>query len=240
MIVIPAVDLRGGKCVRLKHGDIKEETVYSDDPVAFAKKWVAQGAKRLHVIDLDGAISGEQKNLEIALRIKKEAGVMVQFGGGVRSKESLDRILKAGIDRVILGTIVFEEAGLAKEAFDAYREHIMVALDVRDGMIATRGWKQSSGFPLEEGLHVMEKLGGKEVIFTDISRDGTLEGANIEAVKKVMTMTPMGVYASGGISSLDDLRALKALEAKGLKGAILGKSLYAGKINLPDALAIAK
>jgi phosphoribosylformimino-5-aminoimidazole carboxamide ribotide isomerase len=233
VIIIPAIDLRGGKCVRLKHGDVKNETVYSDDPVSVAKKWIGQGAKRLHVVDLDGAISGEQKNLDLALRIKKETNALVQFGGGVRSLESMKRILDAGIERVILGTVILEEAGLAQEAFDLYGSRIMAALDVRDGKIATRGWKTDSGFPLAEGVALMEKLGMEEVIFTDISRDGTLEGVNTEGVKKVMGMTKMSVIASGGVGSMDDIQKLKAIN---VHACIVGKAIYDGKLDLPAAI----
>jgi phosphoribosylformimino-5-aminoimidazole carboxamide ribotide isomerase len=233
VIIIPAIDLRGGKCVRLKHGDVKNETVYSDDPVSVAKKWIGQGAKRLHVVDLDGAISGEQKNLDLALRIKKETNALVQFGGGVRSLESMKRILDAGIERVILGTVILEEAGLAQEAFDLYGSRIMAALDVRDGKIATRGWKTDSGFPLAEGVALMEKLGMEEVIFTDISRDGTLEGVNAEGVKKVMGMTKMSVIASGGVGSMDDIQKLKEIN---VHACIVGKAIYDGKLDLPAAI----
>lgn len=235
MIVIPAIDLRGGKCVRLRHGDVKEETVYSDDPVSVAEKWVSLGAKRLHVVDLDGAISGEQKNLSIALEIKKKTNVLVQFGGGVRSKESLNKILQAGIERVIMGTAILEEAGLVKEAFDTYGSRIMAALDVRDGTIATRGWKEDSGFPLEEGLHIMEKLGVKEVVFTDIGRDGTLQGVNTEAIADVMSRTSMSVIASGGISSMEDIRKLKGIDSP---ACVVGKAIYDGKLDLKEAITV--
>src|SRR5262245_40454803 len=186
MIVIPAIDLRNGKCVRLTHGEADQEKIYSDNPVDMAKRWVDQGCTRLHVIDLDGAFEGKPKNLDWAIRIKEETGVFVQMGGGIRSMDALDLVLGTGIDRVILGTVVFEEAGLAQQAFEKYKDHIMVALDVRDGLVAIHGWKDSSGFPLIEALSVVEKLGGKEVIFTDINRDGTLEGVNIRAVETVM------------------------------------------------------
>jgi phosphoribosylformimino-5-aminoimidazole carboxamide ribotide isomerase len=233
MIIIPAIDLRGGKCVRLRHGDVKNETVYSDDPVSMAKKWVSMGAQRLHVVDLDGAISGEQKNLDLALRIKKEANVAVQLGGGVRSMESIAKILDAGIDRVIIGTIILEEAGLAKDAFDRYGSRIMAALDVRDGKIATRGWKTDSGFPLEEGIRLMEKIGVQEVVFTDISRDGTLEGVNTVGIKNVMSMTKMSIIASGGVGSMADIQKLTAMN---VPACIVGKAIYDGKLDLIAAI----
>lgn len=235
MIVIPAIDLKGGKCVRLVHGDAKKETVYSDHPTMVAQRWKAAGATRLHVIDLDGAFSGELVNFEWALRIKKETGLFVQVGGGIRSIEAIEQVLSAGIDRVILGTIVFEQAGLAQAAFEKYNEKIMVALDVRNNEVMSRGWVQNSGFPLMEALRVVEKLGGREIIFTDISRDGTLAGANVNAVKSVMAKTPIKIFAAGGVTTLEDVTALREI---GVPGCIVGKAIYDGKMNLSDAIKL--
>lgn len=236
MIVVPAIDLRQGKCVRLRHGKVEDETVYSNDPVAMAKKWAASGAKRLHVVDLDGALTGEMKNLSLALKIKQETGVFVQLGGGIRTLEKIDEILNAGIDRVILGTVVFEEAGLAQQAFAKYKGKIMVAIDANKGIVATRGWKETSGFPLVEALAVVEKLGAEDIIFTDIGRDGTLEGANVDAVKMVMVQTKLKVFASGGVSTLEDIKELKAID---VPGCIVGKSIYDGKMDLAEAIKLA-
>lgn len=236
MLIIPAIDLRQGKCVRLVHGDTEKETVYSDDPVQMAKKWVNIGCTRLHVIDLDGAIEGRPKNLEWVIRIKEETGVFVQMGGGVRTMEAIDLILGTGIDRVILGTVLLEEAGLAQAAFAKHKERIMAALDVRNGMVAIRGWKNNSGFPLLEALALVEKLGGQEIIFTDISRDGTLGGANLRAIQTVMGQTPLKVYASGGVSSVHDIQELKKINSP---GCIVGKALYEGKLDLREAIRLA-
>lgn len=236
MIVIPAIDLRDGKCVRLLHGKAEAETVYSDDPVAMAKKWVSQGAKRLHVIDLDGAFSGEPKNLDWVIRIKQETGVTIQMGGGLRAMPIIEKILKAGIDKVILGTVIVEEAGLAQEVFEQYKGRIMVALDAKDGKLAVRGWTGDSGFPVNEALSIVEKLGGQEVIYTDISRDGTLEGVNLKSVSDVMNLTSMKVIASGGVSSLQDIQRLKTL---GSPGCIVGKALYEGRLDLAQAIELA-
>lgn len=236
MIVIPAIDLRNGKCVRLRHGDIKEETVYSDDPVGVAKKWIQAGARRLHVVDLDGAFTGEPKNLDWAVRIKKETGAVVQLGGGLRTIDVMERVLKAGIDYIIIGTTVVEEAGLAQMAFERFKKQLMVALDVRNGVVAIHGWKDDSGFPLDETLAIVEKLGGNEIIFTDIGRDGTLEGVNDKAVQGVMAKTKMKVYASGGISSLEDISKLTAIQSP---GCIVGKAIYEGKLDLSKAIQMA-
>ncbi len=237
MIVIPAIDLRGGKCVRLRHGELNQETVYSDDPVAMAKKWQAAGAERIHVIDLDGAFSGQPKNLDWTVRIKKETGMTVQTGGGVRTLETMEKILAAGIDRVILGTVIVEEAGLAKTAFEKFKEKIMVALDVKNGHVAVRGWKDDSGCPVEDAISIVEKLGGREVIYTDISRDGTLEGVNIKSVSDVMRATGMQIIASGGVSTLQDIQRLKTL---GVPACVVGKAIYEGKIKLNEAIELAK
>lgn len=236
MIIIPAIDLRGGKCVRLRHGKKEEETVYSDNPVAMAQKWAAAGAKRLHVIDLDGAFEGHPKNLSWIGRIKKETGLFVQMGGGLRKVEYIEAVLNAGIDRVILGTIVLEEAGLAEQAFHKYHDRIMVALDAKDGQVAIHGWKDDSGFPVSEAIKVVEKLGGREIIFTDIGRDGTLEGVNYLRIADVMSQTKLKVFASGGVTSMDDLKRLKEIKSP---GCIVGKAIYEGKLDLSEAIRFA-
>jgi phosphoribosylformimino-5-aminoimidazole carboxamide ribotide isomerase len=234
MLVVPAIDLKDGKCVRLRHGKADEQTIYSNDPVAMAKHFVAQGAKRLHVIDLDGAFSGEPRNLDIVLKIKRDAGVEVQMGGGIRTAEVAQKVLGAGIDRVILGTIIVEEAGLAKELFDRFPDRVMVALDAKEGKVAIRGWKDDSGFPVDEAFKIVSKLGGKEVIFTDIGRDGTLEGVNLRAVTKVVTQYEVvKIYASGGVTTIDDIKSLKSV---GCHGCIVGKALYEGRIQLAEAI----
>lgn len=237
MIVIPAIDLMDGQCVRLIHGKKENLTVYSNDPVAMAKKWQAAGAKRLHVIDLDGAFEGHPKNLSWVGRIKKETGLMIQMGGGLRKLEYIDAVLAAGIDRVILGTIVLEEAGLAEQAFEMFGEKIMVALDIKNGNVATRGWKDDSGCPVPEALKIVEKLGAKEIIFTDISRDGTLEGVNYLRMADVMSQTKLKVFASGGVSTLTDIEKLKMMN---VPGCVVGKAIYEYKLALAEAIRIAE
>ena len=235
MIVIPAIDLRNGKCVRLRHGDFNDETVYSDDPVAVAKKWVEEGATRLHVIDLDGAATGEPRNLSWIVRIKRETGVVIQMGGGIRTLKTAEAILSGGIDRIILGSLIVEEAGLAKDVLERYGDRVMVALDVKDGRVAIHGWKDDSGFPLEEALSIIEKLGVREVIYTNIGRDGTLEGVDLKAVSGVMEKTGLKIFASGGVSSLEDIQRLKTL---GSPGCVVGKALYEGKLKLREAIRL--
>jgi phosphoribosylformimino-5-aminoimidazole carboxamide ribotide isomerase len=237
MIVIPAIDLYQGECVRLRHGKLEEKTVYSKDPVAMAQKWVAAGAERLHVVDLDGAFTGEPKNLDWIVKIKKATNITVQMGGGLRSMDVIDRILSTGIDRVILGTVAMEEAGLAQSAFEKYPGRVMVALDVKDGRVAVRGWKGDSGVPALEALSIVEKLGAKEVIYTDISRDGTLEGVNLKGFSDMINATSMAIVASGGVTTLQDIVRLKTL---GTPACIVGKAIYEEKIKLSEAIAIAK
>jgi phosphoribosylformimino-5-aminoimidazole carboxamide ribotide isomerase len=236
MLVVPAIDLKDGKCVRLRHGKAEEQTIYSNDPVAMAKHFAAEGAQRLHVIDLDGAFSGQPKNLDIVLKIKRDVGVEVQMGGGIRTAEVAQQVLGAGIDRAILGTVIVEEAGLAKELFDRFPNRVMVALDAKDGKVAIRGWKDDSGFPVDEAFKIVNKLGGKEVIFTDIGRDGTLEGVNLRAVTKVVSQNELKIYASGGVTTIEDIKSLKSV---GCHGCIVGKALYEGRIKLAEAIRAA-
>jgi phosphoribosylformimino-5-aminoimidazole carboxamide ribotide isomerase len=237
MIVIPAIDLYGGQCVRLRHGKLEEKTVYSDDPVAVAKQWAAAGATRLHVVDLEGAFTGEPKNLDWVIRIKQETKLTVQMGGGLRSLSIIERILKSGIDRVVIGTVAMEEAGMAKTAFQRFQSRVMVAIDVKDGKVAVRGWKDDSGVPATEALSIVEKLGAQEVIYTDISRDGTLEGVNLKGFSDMINATGLTIIASGGVTTLQDIVRLKTL---GTPACIVGKALYEGKIKLAEAIALAQ
>jgi phosphoribosylformimino-5-aminoimidazole carboxamide ribotide isomerase len=240
MLIIPAIDIKAGSVVRLTHGDPKQETVYSSDPVEMAKRWVAQGAQRLHVVDLDGAFTGHPANLDLVYRIKDAVNVVVEFGGGLRDPDTVKKVLDRGIGRAIVGTAILKYPQWIKTTLAEYPGRLMASLDAVNGEVMIEGWQADSGHTLADVIKTIDNLGFREIVYTDIKQDGTLKGPNVKSIGEVLAMTHMGVYASGGISSLDDLKALKALEAKGLKGAILGKSLYAGKINLPDALAIAK
>jgi phosphoribosylformimino-5-aminoimidazole carboxamide ribotide isomerase len=171
LIIIPAIDIKDGKCVRLVQGQEKRETVYSEDPVSVAKKWVEMGAKRLHVVDLDGAFTGHPKNLDKILAIKKETGAFIELGGGFRTSSLVEKTLKTGIDRVILGTVVFQEPNLAKELFGHFREKLIVALDVKEGKVGIQGWTEEAGLTTQKALSHIEELGCEEIIFTDIAHD---------------------------------------------------------------------
>ncbi len=236
MFIIPAIDIKGGKCVRLQQGEADKETIYSDSPLEVAKKWVSMGAERLHVIDLDGAFKGQPVNLETVLAIKKETGVFVQMGGGFRTIEAIDSFVQTPIDRVILGTMVYEAAGDAATALERNQNRILVALDTKNDMVATKGWTDITEIPVNVALSVIEKIGCQEIIFTDTARDGMLKGVNLDSVKKVVATTKMKVIAAGGVTSLEDIESLKK---SNVAGCIIGKALYDGRIELKKAIKIA-
>lgn len=230
MLIIPAIDIRAGSCVRLVRGDPNQATVYSSDPMEMARLWVEKGAKRLHIVDLDGAFTGQPHHLDLAIRIKKELNCEIQFGGGLREKEVVKKALSMGIDRLILGTAALNSVSWVKSALDWFEERFMVAIDALNQTVTMEGWQADTNLSIKQALAEMESIGFKEIIFTDINRDGTLTGPNIESIRNVVVSTRMGVYASGGIASMADLENLKAIP--GLKGAIVGKALYSGKIQL--------
>lgn len=233
MEIIPAIDLRKGKCVRLYQGDYGKETVFSDDPVSVALRWQSEGAKRLHLVDLDGAARGEPCNLDAIKSIIDAVSIPVQMGGGVRTLETVQRLLDAGIDRVILGTVSVEKPELVKKACKKYGERIIVSIDARDRRVATRGWLEKSKVTAGELAIKMIDLGVRRLIYTDISRDGTLTSPNFEAIKELLSQVNVPVIAAGGISSIEHLTRLSRL---GVEGAIVGKAIYTSDINLKEAL----
>ncbi|MFC2017394.1 1-(5-phosphoribosyl)-5-[(5-phosphoribosylamino)methylideneamino]imidazole-4-carboxamide isomerase [Chloroflexota bacterium] len=234
MEIIPAIDLRHGKCVRLYQGDYDQETVFSDDPVEIALEWQSLGAPRLHIVDLDGAATGEPYNLDIIKEIASTLLVPTQLGGGIRQLETIEQLLKAGIERVILGTAAVEDPELIKEACHKFSESIIVGIDAREGHIAIHGWQQGTELKTVEFTKSIAQLGVRRFIYTDISRDGTLTEPNFAAITELVTTIGLPIIASGGISSLLHLKMLKSL---GVEGAIVGKALYTGDINLKQALA---
>lgn len=240
VLIIPAIDLKDGKCVRLYQGRKEEATVFSRDPVAVAKAWEEAGARLLHLVDLDGAFSGVQKNVQVIKEILKEVKIPVQLGGGIRSLETIERLLDQGISRVILGTSAIENPRLIEKACALYGERIVLGLDAKDGRVAIQGWEEQVTKTYLELAEEMKNLGIQRVIFTDIKRDGTLQGPNLESTRQLAEKTSLKVIASGGISSLDDIRNLLALEPYGVEGAIVGKALYTGSIRLEEALALAQ
>lgn len=235
MEIIPAIDMMDGKCVRLVQGRYDDSTVYGDDPAEMALRWVDQGAKRLHLVDLNGARYGEPRETESIKKILAAVEVPIQLGGGIRSLETAKRMLEMGVNRVIIGTSAALDADIAASIFGELGECAVLGVDAKDGMVAVKGWEETTRETAVEFAVRMQSLGARRVIYTDISRDGMLAGANIAAMKKMADALNVPVIASGGVSTLEDIRRLKALD--GIEGAILGKSLYTGALKLADALA---
>lgn len=237
MIVIPAIDIKGDKVVRLCRGDFKEVKVYSDDPVSIAKKWESEGAKLLHIVDLEGALSGELKNLPSIKNIIKAISIPVEVGGGIRSRDSIEKLLSAGARYVILGTRACLDEKFVKSAIADFGDKIIVSIDAKDGMVATAGWTSVSKIKATDLLAKIESFGLNTVIYTDISRDGTLEGPNFASLKEILkARRKADIISSGGVSSLEDLINLKQYESQGLSGAIVGKAIYEDKLNLKEAI----
>ena len=233
MEIIPAIDLRDGRCVRLYQGDYGMETVFSRDPVGTAMNWQSLGAMRLHIVDLDGAATGNLQNLNIISEIANTLLIPVQVGGGIREIKTIERLFKNGVDRVILGTSAVEDPEMVKEAYRRFNQSIIIGIDAREGRLAIRGWQQETELGAVEFARSMVKLGAKRFIYTDISRDGTLTEPNFSAIFELIDSTRFPVIASGGISSLIHLKVLNKL---GVEGVIIGKALYTGDINLKQAL----
>ncbi|MDA8097880.1 MAG: 1-(5-phosphoribosyl)-5-[(5-phosphoribosylamino)methylideneamino]imidazole-4-carboxamide isomerase [Clostridia bacterium] len=238
MLILPAIDLRQGRCVRLFQGRADMETVYSNDPMAVARSWEAQGAKMLHVVDLDGAFGGSPQNKAVVQAITSVIGIPVQLGGGIRNTETIEEYLAVGVSRVVLGTAAVTDPGLLRQAVTKYGERIVLGLDCKDGKVCVSGWKETAARDGLDFLREAEGIGVRRVVFTDIRRDGTLEGPNFEAIEEVCRHTGLKVIASGGVSSLEDLRRLKELEPIGVEAAIVGKAFYAGSFTLAEALGI--
>jgi phosphoribosylformimino-5-aminoimidazole carboxamide ribotide isomerase len=238
MLLIPAIDLREGKCVRLVEGRLDQETVYSDEPAAMAALWQGQGARMLHVVDLDGAFAGVPKNLDVLRDILAAVKIPVQVGGGIRSMETIDLLLGMGVTRVILGTVAILEPQLVSEACKKYGEAILVGIDGRNGQVAIEGWGLTSEKGTVELALEMKHLGVKRVVFTDIRRDGKLQGPNLEATGQLAKETGLKVVASGGVTTLNDLRSIRDMESLGVDAVIMGKALYSGAVNLKEALAV--
>lgn len=239
MLIFPAIDLRGGKCVRLVQGNREEETIFSEEPLAVAEKWVKEGATWLHIVDLDGAFKGKPQHKEIIFSLAKRIPVHLQVGGGIRFLEDIDDFLKHGIERIVLGTAAILQPEFLSKALGLFGEKITVSIDSQKGKVAIEGWQKTLEKDTLELIKEMEEMGLERIIFTDISRDGMLKGPNIEAIRDVVQNSKLKLIASGGISSLEDLKVLKELEPYGVEGIIIGKALYTGAIDLKKALEIA-
>lgn len=237
MLIYPAIDLFGGKAVRLFKGDYAQMTVYSDDPVSVAGDFKAKGAERIHLVDLEGAKSGSTPNLDTIVKIKNTVGLFCEVGGGIRSMEVIDRYISAGIDRVILGTAAVTEPGFVEAAAAKYGEKIAVGVDIKDGFVAVRGWTETTELEAFDFCRKMQNIGVSTVICTDISRDGAMKGTNRELYNTMSETLSMNIIASGGVSSIDDVKALAAMN---IHGAIVGKAYYTGAIDLKEAVEVAK
>ena len=242
MEIIPAIDIRGGRCVRLDQGDYDRETVFADDPVEVAQRWEKAGARRLHVVDLDGARDGKPQNEDVIRRVIEAVSVAVQVGGGVRDVSAIDRYVKAGADRVAIGTAAVKDQTTLVNAVSLFRGRIIVGVDARDGMVATEGWRETSAVRALDLVGQLSEFGVERIFYTDISRDGMLGGPNFPAIQEVVEHaaglpSPMAVIASGGVSAVDHLKRLRLI---GVEGAIIGKALYTGALDIAEALAAAK
>ncbi len=237
MLLIPAIDIKDDKVVRLYRGEFDKVKIYSEDPVSMAKKWESEGAILLHVVDLDGALSGQFKSLDIIRKILTAVSIPLEVGGGIRTLELVEKLISIGVQRVVLGTRACEDENFLKRVIERFGDKIVISIDTKDGMVATAGWTNVTKIKAEDLVGKLEALGLKSLIFTDISRDGTLGGPNIEAIKKILSARKkMSVISSGGVSSVEDILQLKKLENKGLFGVIVGKALYENKINLKEAI----
>ena len=240
MIIYPAIDIRGGRCVRLTEGRFDAETVFADDPAEMALKWAGMGAEFLHLVDLDGALAGEGKNVPVIERILQSVNIPVQLGGGIRNLETIEKLLSLGVNRLILGSAAVKNPQLVEEACKKYPGHIAVGIDAKNGDVAIEGWGKGSGVAATELAKKMAAYGVETIIYTDISRDGMLSGVNVEATAALARACGVPIIASGGVASLEDIRRVKAVESDGVQGCIIGKAIYTGAVDLKAALALAK
>lgn len=236
MDVIPAIDLLNGRCVRLYQGDYSQSEVFGEDPIAMAQTWVDQGASWLHLVDLDGAKTGEPINLPVIAKILEQISIPVQVGGGLRTAERVKELLELGVRRVILGTIAIEQPDLVTQLCEQYPQQIVVGIDAREGKVATRGWLETSEVAAVALGQQMAIAGAAAIIYTDIQRDGTLQGPNLPMLREMAEAVSIPIIASGGIGSLTDLLSLLGLEHQGVTGVIVGKALYSGNVSLREAI----
>ena len=241
MKIFPAIDLKGGKCVRLNKGDYKQVTHYSDNPLNMAETWIRQGANNLHIVDLDGAKAGKPINFTIIESIRKEfPNLFIQVGGGIRNQENIDRYIDVGIDKVIIGTKVIADPEFIKKINANLLNKIIVDVAVKDEMLAVQGWNESSSYNINEFIKILEQNSISEIVFTDVSKDGMLQGINLEKIKEIINFSNIPLIASGGVTSIKDIQNLKKLADNGLSGIIIGKAIYENKISLPEVIKIAE
>jgi phosphoribosylformimino-5-aminoimidazole carboxamide ribotide isomerase len=243
VLIIPAIDLKDGRCVRLKQGDMASATVFSDDPVAMARHWLAQGAKRLHIVDLNGAVAGKPKNEKVIREIIRAVGeqMPIQLGGGIRDLDTIESYIDAGVTWVVIGTAAVKNPGFLSDAAYAFPGHIIAGLDAKDGKVAVEGWSKLTGHDVVDLAKKFEEYGIEALIYTDIGRDGMMNGVNIEATLKLAQAIKTPIIASGGLNGIPDVRAIcEKLVPEGIIGAIAGRALYEGKLDLKQAQAAAE
>ncbi len=240
MLIIPAIDLKEGKCVRLQQGLMDKATVYSEDPAATAKRWESQGAELLHVVDLNGAFAGVPKNLDAIKAIRAAVKIPIEVGGGIRDIATIDTLVSIGIDRIILGTTAIENPDFVREACGRFPGRIIVGIDARDGMVAIKGWAEVTKVKAVDLARQMQDFGVIAIIYTDIRRDGMMTGPNIEATKALAKALHIPVIASGGVHTMKDIEDLLAIRHAGVSGAITGKAIYSGTLNLREAITFVK
>ena len=240
MIIIPAIDLKDGRCVRLEQGDFRRVTVYSDDPFGIAKKWRDSGAERIHVVDLDGSRSGSPRSMDVIRRIVSESGLPVEVGGGIRDMKTIETYLGMGVTWVILGTMALRDKGFIREACDAYKGKIILGIDANYGKVAIQGWTEQTSESAIDIAKGYEGYGFAAIVYTDIKRDGMETGVNMAATGELARSVNIPVIASGGVSSIEDLRKLREIEKFGVIGVIIGRALYSGAVSLREAISLSK
>jgi phosphoribosylformimino-5-aminoimidazole carboxamide ribotide isomerase len=239
MLVIPAIDLRAGQCVRLYQGAMNHATVYSVDPIAVALRWQEEGAERLHIVDLDGAVSGKGVNTAIIVQICHTLSIPVQVGGGIRTLAAAEHLLTLGVSRVIFGTAAYRHPQLVAEACRCFPGRITVGIDARGGKVAIQGWTEATTLDASELARRCQEMGVNEIIYTDIARDGTQQGVNIDATRALARAVSLPIIASGGVASIADVEQLTRYEPEGIAGVIVGRALYTGAVKLREAIAVA-
>jgi phosphoribosylformimino-5-aminoimidazole carboxamide ribotide isomerase len=239
MLILPAIDLKGGRCVRLQQGDMEKETFFSGHPEEMAQRWESLGAQLLHIVDLDGAVAGRPHNETAIKRILQSVAIPLELGGGIRGLDTIEHYLSLGVSRVVLGTIAHKQPSLLEEACKKFPGRIVVGIDARDGMVAVEGWTETTAMRAADLVKTIEGKGVEAIIFTDIKRDGMMSGPNIESTQAMAEATSIPVIASGGVTTLDHVRELLRLEPCGVQGIIIGRALYEGSIHLKEALDLA-
>jgi len=240
VIIIPAIDLKDGRCVRLEQGDFRRVTVYSDDPLGMAKKWQESGAERIHVVDLDGSRTGSPRNMDVIRAIVSDCGLPVEVGGGIRDTKTIETYLGMGVSWVILGTMALRDKGFVREACDAYKGRIILGIDANDGKVAIQGWTEQTSESVIDIAKGYEGYRIAAIVYTDIKRDGMETGVNMAATGELARSVDIPVIASGGVSSIEDIRKLREIERFGVIGVIIGRALYSGAVSLREAINLSK